>query len=137
MKDRGAEGCVLRDDRIWIRDRGLEVPLQPRARLSLPGRHNLENAMATAATAHALGATPDAIAASLSDFGGLPHRLERVGTIAGIECVNDSKATNVGSLEVALQAFDRPVRLIAGGVPKGQDFAPWRLWWRNARPGSI
>ncbi|MCA9726821.1 MAG: UDP-N-acetylmuramoyl-L-alanine--D-glutamate ligase, partial [Candidatus Eisenbacteria bacterium] len=124
MKDRGAEGCVLRDDRIWIRDRGLEVPLQPRARLSLPGRHNLENAMAAAATAHALGATPDAIAASLADFGGLPHRLEHVGTIAGIECINDSKATNVGSLEVALQAFDRPVRLIAGGVPKGQGFAP-------------
>lgn len=124
MKDRGVDGCVLRDDRIWIRDRSLEVPLQPRARLSLPGRHNLENAMAAAATAYALGATAEGIAESLAHFGGLPHRLETVGTINGSVCINDSKATNVGSLEVALRAFDEPVRLIAGGVGKGQSFAP-------------
>lgn len=124
MKDRGVDGCVLRDDRIWIRDRSLEVPLQPRARLSLPGRHNLENAMAAAATAYALGASVGGIAESLTHFGGLPHRLETVGTIGGSVCINDSKATNVGSLEVALRAFDEPVRLIAGGVGKGQSFAP-------------
>lgn len=124
MKDRGVDGCVLRDDRIWIRDRSLEVPLQPRARLSLPGRHNLENAMAAAATAYALGASVEAIAESLTEFAGLSHRLETVGTIRGVECINDSKATNVGSLEVALLAFDEPVLLIAGGVGKGQSFAP-------------
>jgi UDP-N-acetylmuramoylalanine--D-glutamate ligase len=123
MKDRGVDGCVLRDDRIWIRDRGLEVPLQPRARLTLPGRHNLENAMAAAATAHALGAPAEAIAESLVRFRGLPHRLERIGTVDETECINDSKATNVGSLRVALAAFAEPVRLIAGGVGKGQDFS--------------
>jgi UDP-N-acetylmuramoylalanine--D-glutamate ligase len=54
----------------------------------------------------------------------VPHRLERVASAGGIDWVNDSKATNVASTIVALEAFPRQVRLIAGGRGKGQDFIP-------------
>src|SRR5262249_46339630 len=51
-------------------------------------------------------------------------RLEPAGEVEGVQFVNDSKATNVGSMEVALESFERPVVLIAGGRDKGQDFRP-------------
>lgn len=101
-----------------------EVVLLSRGELALPGAHNLENAMAAAATAAAAGAPIAAIVDSLRTFPGLAHRLENVGEVAGVVCVNDSKATNVDSLVVALRAFPERVHLIAGGVGKGQDFAP-------------
>ena len=60
----------------------------------------------------------------LRTYGGLEHRLEPAGTVAGVRFVNDSKATNTDSLRVALQSFPEPVVLIAGGRDKGQDFRP-------------
>ena len=56
-------------------------------------------------------------------FEALPHRLELVGTIDGVDYVDDSKATNPGSVIAALRSFDRPIVLIAGGKAKGTDFA--------------
>jgi UDP-N-acetylmuramoylalanine--D-glutamate ligase len=124
--DRGGDGAFLADGMLVLR-RGSEVtPLLPRERLALPGPHNLENALAAALGAAALGASPEAIARSLSSFAGLPHRLEPVGMVRGVRFVNDSKATNTDSLAVALASFDEPVILIAGGRDKGQDFRPLR-----------
>jgi UDP-N-acetylmuramoylalanine--D-glutamate ligase len=125
-EDRGGDGAFLADGMLTLR-RGREVtPLLPRERLSLPGPHNLENALAAALGAAALGAGPEAIARSLSSFAGLPHRLEPAGAVRGVRFVNDSKATNTDSLAVALAAFEEPVILIAGGRDKGQDFRPLR-----------
>jgi UDP-N-acetylmuramoylalanine--D-glutamate ligase len=70
--------------------------------------------------------------ATLREYPGLEHRLEPVATVDGVRFVNDSKATNVGSLEVALASFAEPVVLIAGGRDKGQDFAPLREQVRRA-----
>lgn len=124
LEDRGEEGCFLRDDHLWMRAAGLEAPLLARSDLALPGEHNLQNALVAAAVAFAHGVPVKAVRQSLAEFPGLPHRLENVGTVGGVDCINDSKATNVDSLRVALVAFAEPVYLIAGGVPKGQDFAP-------------
>jgi len=90
---------------------------------ALPGEHNRQNAMAAAAACLARGISPDAVADGLRTFPGVPHRLERVASSDGIDWVNDSKATNVASTIVALEAFDGSVHLIAGGRGKGQDFA--------------
>jgi len=94
--------------------------------LALPGAHNRRNAMAAAAAALARGLDRDAVREGLRTFGGVEHRLEDAGTVAGVRYVNDSKATNVDSTLVALAAQDAPVHLILGGQGKGQDFAPLR-----------
>jgi UDP-N-acetylmuramoylalanine--D-glutamate ligase len=101
-----------------------EEPLIRTDELALPGAHNVQNAMAAAAVCLARGVETDAVAAGLRTFSGVAHRLERIAVIDGVEWVNDSKATNVASTIVALQAFDRPVHLIAGGRGKRQDFSP-------------
>jgi UDP-N-acetylmuramoylalanine--D-glutamate ligase len=89
----------------------------------LPGPHNLSNAMAAACGALAMDVPPAPIAEALRGFEGLPHRLEFVAEVSGVRYVNDSKATNVASALTALDAFEGPVVLIAGGKSKGGDFA--------------
>jgi UDP-N-acetylmuramoylalanine--D-glutamate ligase len=92
--------------------------------LRLRGRHNAENAMAAAAVCLARGIERDAVRTGLASFPGVAHRLEEVATLDGVLYVNDSKATNVASTLVALDAFaGRRVHLIAGGQGKGQDFS--------------
>jgi UDP-N-acetylmuramoylalanine--D-glutamate ligase len=96
---------------------------------ALRGRHNRENAMAAILCARLLGVPGDAVQAGLDAFPGLPHRLELVAERAGVEWVNDSKATNVDSTSVGLAAFPPAaarVVLIMGGRGKGAPYAPLR-----------
>ena len=89
----------------------------------LRGRHNLENAGAARAAARERGIDESAIAAALAGFGGVPHRLEEVGVVGGVTFINDSKATNIGSTLVALEAVGRGIHVILGGDDaKGEDF---------------
>jgi UDP-N-acetylmuramoylalanine--D-glutamate ligase len=95
--------------------------------IRLPGRHNVENAMAAAAVCLARGVDVDAVRAGLRSFAGVKHRLEEVASRNGVRWVNDSKATNVASTVVALDAFGAgTVHLILGGRGKGQDFSALR-----------
>ena len=81
------------------------------------------NALASGLAALAAGIERDSIAGALREFKGVEHRLEFVRRVAGVDFINDSKATTVESLAVALRSFDRPVILIAGGKDKGSDFS--------------
>ncbi len=101
-----------------------EDPLVRLDEIGLPGEHNRQNAMAAAALTLARGVQPDAVAAGLRTFPGVPHRLELIAVIDGVSWVNDSKATNVASTAVALRAYAGGVHLIAGGLGKRQDFSP-------------
>jgi UDP-N-acetylmuramoylalanine--D-glutamate ligase len=85
-----------------------------------------QNALAAVLAARLLGCPPAAIASALAAFTLLPHRLAMVAEINGIRFYDDSKATNVGAVQAALHAMDRPVILIAGGRDKGGDFTPLR-----------
>jgi UDP-N-acetylmuramoylalanine--D-glutamate ligase len=89
---------------------------------TLKGPHNLINTMAAVSAAYLAGARLDSIRKALKTFVNAPHRLEPVGTIRGVEFVNDSKATNVDSVVYALGSFDRPLIWIAGGIDKGNDY---------------
>jgi UDP-N-acetylmuramoylalanine--D-glutamate ligase len=110
----------LRDGVIFAADE----PLIRADELQLLGAHNVENAMAAAAAALASGLPRDAVADGLRSFRGVRHRLERVREREGVVYVNDSKATNVASALAGIRAFDGGVRLIAGGRPKQESFAP-------------
>ncbi|HJS95172.1 MAG TPA: UDP-N-acetylmuramoyl-L-alanine--D-glutamate ligase [Solirubrobacteraceae bacterium] len=101
-----------------------ETALLSTDEIALPGAHNVENAMATAAVCLARGVEPEAVAAGLRTFAGVRHRLERIAVQDGVTWVNDSKATNVASTIVALRAFSGGIHLIAGGRGKQQDFSP-------------
>ena len=94
----------------------------PAGELRLRGAHNAENAMAASAAAQARGLSPDAVADALRTFGGVPHRLEDVAQANGVTWINDSKATNVASARVGIEAFAGGVHLIAGGSLKGGGF---------------
>ena len=94
------------------------LPAEP----AIPGAHNRENAAAATAAARAAGIDDDAIAAALTTFNGVPHRLELVRELEGVRYVNDSKATNTAAAGRAVAAYDAPLRLILGGSLKGEDF---------------
>lgn len=100
--------------------------LMPLAQLPLAGLHNAANALAALALCRAVGLPAEPQAEALRQFHGLPHRVEWVAAINGIEFYDDSKGTNVGATEAALKGLDRKVVLIAGGDGKGQDFTPLR-----------
>jgi UDP-N-acetylmuramoylalanine--D-glutamate ligase len=111
------------DGELWWQGCGM-IAL---SELRLRGRHNVENAMAAAAVCLARGIDPGAVRAGLRSFAGVAHRLEEVAELDGVLYVNDSKATNVASTLVALDAFaGRPVHAILGGQGKGQSFAELR-----------
>jgi UDP-N-acetylmuramoylalanine--D-glutamate ligase len=91
--------------------------------LALTGTHNLYNSLASGITAKLMDIHDENIRASLSDFAGVEHRLEKIARVRGVDYVNDSKATNVNSCWYALQSMTTKVILILGGVDKGNDYA--------------
>ena len=115
-----ATGAEVYWDGNAARAGGVPYPFTP----PLPGRHNLSNAMAALAVLYGAQLDFGACAAALESFRGVEHRLERVGEVAGATFYNDSKSTNVDSLRVALESFEGPLTLIAGGQGKGSSYAP-------------
>jgi UDP-N-acetylmuramoylalanine--D-glutamate ligase len=94
-----------------------EVVAELTAAPALAGKHNAQNAAAAYAATRALGIDTRIIASAMNTFAGLPHRLERAGTIQGVRFINDSKATNANAAAQALAVYPR-VYWIAGGVAK-------------------
>lgn len=90
--------------------------------LALTGTHNLYNSLASGIAAKVVDIKDEDIRASLSDFAGVEHRLEKVARVRGVDYINDSKATNVNSCWYALQSMNTPVVLILGGTDKGNDY---------------
>jgi UDP-N-acetylmuramoylalanine--D-glutamate ligase len=104
----------------WLRLGGAE--LVRRGELQLLGDHNVANALAAALAAHEAGVRPGLLAEGLRSFAALPHRLEQVREVGGVLWINDSKATNVSSTVVAVQAMARSFVLLLGGRHKGEPY---------------
>jgi UDP-N-acetylmuramoylalanine--D-glutamate ligase len=107
-------GAVLIKDKIHVRT-GPEVEYFNISNIKMRGVHSVENIMAALLTAREHGATHAAIQEVMDTFKGIPHRLEYVRRVGGVEFFNDSKATNVHAVRRALDAFDENVILIMGG----------------------
>jgi UDP-N-acetylmuramoylalanine--D-glutamate ligase len=126
----------LGDDVRWVPDPGL--PSGWVSRLALIGRHNAINALIAQTVLAELGvaaASDDAkLAAAAEGFAPLEHRLQVIGTIAGVTFVDDSLSTNVLPTLAALDAFDdRRVALIAGGFDRGVDYGALATGIRDRR----
>lgn len=117
-----AEGVCVKDGCITVKEKGRAHSILPVGELRIPGLHNLENALAAVACAWSWGIEGEKIAAALRRFPGVPHRLELVAEINGVAYVNDSKGTNPEASIKALEAYQRPIILLAGGRNKGSDF---------------
>ena len=90
--------------------------------IALEGKHNIKNAMAATSVAQLLKIRKETIKQSMSNFEGVPHRLEKVLKIQHVQYINDSKATNVNATFYALDSMTAPTVWIVGGVDKGNDY---------------
>ncbi len=90
--------------------------------LFIKGEHNTANALSVMAIAKLLNIPNQKIRAAFASFKGVEHRIEFVREINGVEYYNDSKATNVDSVIVALKSFTKPIYLILGGKDKGNNY---------------
>jgi UDP-N-acetylmuramoylalanine--D-glutamate ligase len=98
----------------------------PTARFYCPrlaGMHNRQNMEAAFLACQPFGVTEDMAKVAFESFVPAPHRLQIIGEKRGVLFVDDSKATTVAAMEAAIKSFDRPVRLLCGGVFKGGDLA--------------
>ncbi len=99
-----------------------DVVIIERSRFPLLGDHNVANALAAALAAHAFGASVAAIGQGLATIPRLAHRIEPIREVRGVLWINDSKATNISSTEVAVAAMQRPFVLLLGGRHKGEPY---------------
>ncbi|MGK7954761.1 MAG: UDP-N-acetylmuramoyl-L-alanine--D-glutamate ligase [Crocosphaera sp.] len=116
-----SKGVYIQDN--WVVAFGeLILPLNL---FKMPGSHNQQNLLMAIAAARLAGIEKGAIASAIATFTGVPHRLEYITTIDGIEFINDSKATNYDAAEVGLLSVKSPTILIAGGEEKEGDNSKW------------
>ena len=117
-------GGYLSDDG-WLvlrLERGREERLVRADELRILGPHNVANALAASIAARLAGAKPEPIARGLRSFEAPPHRLQPVGEVDGVLWIDDSKATNIASTEVAVKSMTRPAVLLLGGRHKGEPY---------------
>jgi UDP-N-acetylmuramoylalanine--D-glutamate ligase len=117
-----AQGTFMRHDRVWLRALNTETSLLPRAQVELRGEHNLLNVLAACAIGAAAGLPLPALADGVQGFTGVAHRLEFVRKWGGADWYNDSIATAPERAMAAIQSFDEPIVLLAGGRDKK---LPW------------
>ena len=114
---------------LWVNPEGFvcnkKGALFPANALAMPGEHNRQNMLLVTAAALQAGLEPQAIERGFRSFPGVPHRLENLGSLHGMNVFNDSKATNYDAAAVALQAVPGPIILLAGGLSKQGDASGW------------
>ena len=122
MKEETSTGAFIRNEEMKVRVEAEQISMSIYDFAS-KGTHNRYNSMAAAITGAALGLRKTQIRESMESFESLEHRSEKVGTVKGVEFINDSKATNVNSTWYALESMEKPTILILGGIDKGNDYS--------------
>ena len=117
-KENSEVDVFVRNNMVVYKD----VELFDITKMSLPGMHNVENAINAALIAYLKGAAIDVIRDVLYNFNGVKHRLQYVGEHNGVKFYNDSKATNPVATTTALSGFENNIVLICGGKDRGIDF---------------
>lgn len=121
-KEHLERGVFVIDDKVVFASDGDKKEIISIDDIYIPGKHNLENALASISISIAMDVDMEPIIHTLKTFRGVPHRVEAVDMINGVKFVNDSKATNVDAAIKAIEAIDAPILLLAGGLDKGTGF---------------
>jgi UDP-N-acetylmuramoylalanine--D-glutamate ligase len=121
-----SEACVRMAElsgaghKVGVRSADCPVPITS---TQLIGDHNARNIAAAWFVAQQLGVAREDGEAAIASFPGLPHRLESLGIIHGIEWIDDTISTTPESVVAAMQAIDNRLGcLILGGQDRGLDF---------------
>ena len=131
------QGCYVEGDTLFFSHQGLREQMLKIDTVGIKGLHNLENIAAGVTVARLLGVPGKPIREAVACFRGVSHRLEWVREIQGIDFYNDSKATNLASTQMALEAFERRLVLILGGRDKDNDFSVLRPLVRRRVKGVV
>lgn len=116
------EGAYVEDGNIIFALDGKKIQILEAEKVRIPGKHNLENALAAVALACIYGIDKDVIAKTLVEYEGVEHRIEFVRTVNGVTFINDSKGTNPDATINAIKAMKAPTVLILGGFDKQSEF---------------
>lgn len=116
------QGCFVKEHSVWIRKNGKDEKIIDTKEVALLGKHNLENVCAAVMAASLAGVDIPSMVSVLKIFKGLPHRLEFVAEVNGVQYYNDSFSTTPETAIAAIESFDQPEILILGGSSKGSDF---------------
>lgn len=116
------QGIYIDDGDIIIKEGEKTIRVMKVGEVNLPGKHNLENILASIAIAYTMKIDIESIKNTIKEFKGVEHRIEYVRTIDGVAFYNDSKGTNPASTIKAIEALESPIILIAGGHDKGSEF---------------
>lgn len=119
------DGAFLRNGQIILRDGVTERIVCNTDAIKLRGPHNLLNVLAAVVMADSAELPISAMQTAISQFGGIPHRLELVATVDGVQYINDSIATAPERALAALRSFHEPLILLAGGRDKKLEWEEW------------
>ncbi|MBV6479619.1 MAG: UDP-N-acetylmuramoylalanine--D-glutamate ligase [Ignavibacteria bacterium] len=126
LKKKGVrKGSFAEEGKIYYfdNDKGIDEEIMQSSNINIRGMHNLYNSLAAIISARAFEIKNEIIENTLKEFKGVEHRIEFVNEINGVMYFNDSKATNIDSLIVALESFDKNIILILGGREKDNDYS--------------
>ncbi len=117
-----SKSVFLEEENIYLNN-GIDIiKLAAVKNINIPGRHNLSNVLAAIGAVYAFGLSPLEIKKALPGLKGPAHRLEFVRELDGVKYYNDTTASIPQAAISALQAFEQPIVLIAGGTDKNLDF---------------
>lgn len=119
------DGASVRGDQIIVRDGEQQWTVCQLSDIRLRGKHNLQNVLAAVTLADSMGISHTAMHNAISEFTGIAHRLELVATVNGVQYINDSIATAPERAIAAINAFEEPLLLLAGGRDKDLDWDGW------------
>lgn len=122
LQNKTENGAYIEDNNLKIITLNDQF-IMPTSTLALEGKHNTKNAMAASTVAQLLRIRKETIRASMEDFQGVEHRLEKVLKINNVLYINDSKATNINATYYALESMESETIWIVGGVDKGNNYA--------------
>lgn len=117
-----SKGVFVEDDYVVVNDGSKIHRIIKTNEITILGKHNLENVLASVAVGWIMGLNVDKMRETIKSFPGVEHRIEYVDTIDGINFYNDSKGTNPDASIKAIEAVNPPIILIAGGRDKGTPF---------------
>ncbi|PFG12880.1 UDP-N-acetylmuramoyl-L-alanine--D-glutamate ligase [Bacillus sp. es.036] len=120
------------DDGVFIEDSWIVFRKEKVIKIDdLSMKQNIENTLAAIAVAKLSGVSNEKIHQELTNFHGVKHRLQFVGEVSGRKFFNDSKATNSIATKKALDSFEKPVILLAGGLDRGNDFDDLNIYFKT------
>ncbi|MBR3833703.1 MAG: UDP-N-acetylmuramoyl-L-alanine--D-glutamate ligase [Lachnospiraceae bacterium] len=119
------QGIYVKAGDIVIKEAGVETKVLALSDIQILGNHNVENVLAAVGIAYYMGVPVETIGKVCCEFKGVPHRIEYVRTVNGVEYYNDSKGTNPDAAIKGIQAMKSTTYLIGGGYDKKSSYDEW------------